>query len=143
MVSHWSLSDSKSLKVSRSLLSILTDLNNTVVWMVSTCPLISKSSGTFTNHLEIVPNAPVTIGITVTFMFHSFLVLWQGLHIYFSFRFLLFLLCGLPKRQSPLFSRFSLFSLSITRSGRLDEIRSPVCICLYLKIPENFVRLVF
>ena len=31
------------LKVSRTLLSILADLNNVVVWMVSTRPLISKS----------------------------------------------------------------------------------------------------
>ena len=33
MVFHWSSSDSKSSQVSRTLLSILTDLNNTVVWM--------------------------------------------------------------------------------------------------------------
>ena len=36
------------------------------------CPLISKSSSPFTNSLGIVPSAPTTIGITVTFMFHSF-----------------------------------------------------------------------
>ena len=30
---HWSLSDSKSLQVFRTLLSILVDLNNAVVWM--------------------------------------------------------------------------------------------------------------
>ena len=52
---------------SRTLLSIL---NNTVVWMGS-CPLISKSSIPFTNPWGIVPRAPTTIGITVTFMFHS------------------------------------------------------------------------
>ena len=44
MVFHWSLSDSKSPQVSRTLLSILAVLNNAVVWMVSTRPLISKSS---------------------------------------------------------------------------------------------------
>ena len=38
MVFHWSLSDSKSLQVSKTLLSILADLNNVVVWMVSTRP---------------------------------------------------------------------------------------------------------
>ena len=36
MVFHWSLSDSKSPQVSRTLLSILTVLNNAVVWLVST-----------------------------------------------------------------------------------------------------------
>ena len=40
---YWSLSDSKSPQVSRNLLSILADLNNAVVWIVSTRPLISKS----------------------------------------------------------------------------------------------------
>ena len=53
-----------------------------------------------------------------------FLVLWQGLDTYLSFRFLLFSLCGPPGRQSPPFGRFSLFFffsflLTITRSGRL------------------------
>ena len=48
MLSHWSLSDSKS-QVSRTLLIILANLNNTVVWMVSPCPLISKSSSPSTN----------------------------------------------------------------------------------------------
>ena len=72
MVSHWNLSDSKSLQVSRTLLSILADLNNAVVWMVSTHPLISKSSCPCTNPLVTVPSALITIRITVTFMFHSF-----------------------------------------------------------------------
>ena len=72
MVFHWSLSDSKSLQVSRTLLGILANLNNTVIWMVSTCPLISKSSSFCTNPLVTVPSAPSTIGITVTFIFHSF-----------------------------------------------------------------------
>ena len=42
-VSHWSLSDSKSLFVSRTLLSILTIFSNAVVWIVSTHPQTSKS----------------------------------------------------------------------------------------------------
>ena len=57
MVFHWSLSDSKSLQVSRTLLSILANLNNAVVWMVSTLTLISKSSSLFTNSLVAVPRA--------------------------------------------------------------------------------------
>ena len=67
MVFHWSLSDSKSPQVSRTLLSILAILNNAVVWMVSTRLPTSKSSSPFSN-----PNAPITIGIIVTCMFHSF-----------------------------------------------------------------------
>ena len=72
MVFHWRLSDSKSPQVSRTLLSILVVFNNTVVWMVSTRPLTSKSSRPFNNPLVTVPKAPVTVGIIVTFMFHSF-----------------------------------------------------------------------
>ena len=72
MVFHWSLSDSKSPQVSRTLLSILAVLNNIVIWMVSTRPPTSKSSSTFSNPLVTVPEAPITIGIIVTFMLHNF-----------------------------------------------------------------------
>ena len=46
--------------------------NNAVVWMVSTRPPTSKSASPFSNPLVTVPNAPITIGIIVTCMFHSF-----------------------------------------------------------------------
>ena len=72
MVFHWSLSDSKSPQVFKTHLSILADLNNAVVRTVSTRPVISKSSSPCTNFLVIVPRAPITIGIIVTFKFHSF-----------------------------------------------------------------------
>ena len=72
MVYHWSLCDSKSPQVSRTLLSILVDHNNAVVWMVSTCPLIFMSSNPCINPLVTILRAPVTIDITVTFMFHRF-----------------------------------------------------------------------
>ncbi len=68
---NWSLSDKKSPQLSRVLLSILADLNNAVVWMVSIRPVISKSSSPCTNPSATVPRAPITIGIIVTFMFHS------------------------------------------------------------------------
>ena len=71
MVYHWSLSDTKFSQVSRTLLSIVADLNNVVVGIVFTSPLIFKSSSPCTNPLMTVPRAPVTIGISVTFMFHS------------------------------------------------------------------------
>ena len=72
MVFHWRLSDSKSPQVSRTLLSILPVFTNAVVWMVSSRPPTSKSSRPFKNPLVTVPKAPITIGIIVTFMFHSF-----------------------------------------------------------------------
>ena len=72
MVSPWSLSDNKSPQISRTLLNILADLNNAVVWMVSTHPVISKPSSPCTNPLVTVPRAPITTDIIITFMFHRF-----------------------------------------------------------------------
>ena len=106
MVSHWNLSDSRSPQVSRTLLSILADLTNVVVWMVSTRPHIAKSSSPWTNYLLTVPRAPITIGISVTFMFNSWF-------------------------NSQAKSRYSSLSLSFnllisTRSGRRAKISWPV-----------------
>ena len=64
MVFPWSLNDSKSSQVFRTLLSILPDLDKAIVWMAS-CSLISKSSSTFTKALGIAPTSPSTIGISV------------------------------------------------------------------------------
>ena len=86
MVLHWSLSDSKSPQVSRTLLSIMAVLNNVVAWRVSTRPPTSKSSSPFNKPLVTVPLAPITIGIIVTFMFHSFFnFLARSRYLSFSF----------------------------------------------------------
>ena len=93
MVFHWSLSDSKSPQVSRTLLSILAVLSNVVIWIASTCLPTSKSSRTFNNPFVTVPKAPITIGTIITFMFHSFSnSLARSRYLYFfshSFRFIL------------------------------------------------------
>ena len=68
MVFQRRLSDNKPPQVSRTLLSILTNLSNAVVWIVSTYHIISKSS----NPLVTVPRAPITVGIAVTFMLNIF-----------------------------------------------------------------------
>ena len=126
MIFHWRLSDNKSPQVSRILLNIQANLNNAVIWMVSTLPLISKSSILCTNLLVTEISASIKTSITVTFMRHFFSVLKQGIGIYLSFCFPSVLTRGQLERQNPLFGRFSLFFfffLLTTRSGPQAEIR--------------------
>ena len=129
MVPQWSLSDNKSLHVSTTLPSLLADLINAVIWMVSTLPLISKSSSPCTNPLVTVPRALITIGIIVTFVFHSF---FNSLtrSMYFSlfshfFNITLF------------FFFFFFFGYYKIWSSDRDLVTR-----LYLEIPEEFMRLI-
>ena len=119
MVFHWSLSDSKSPHVSRTRLRILAVLSNTVVWIVSTRPPTSKSSRPFNNPLVTVPNAPITIGTIVTFMFHSFFnSLARSRYLSFfslSFRFILW---STGRAKSTILHILFLL-LIIMRSGHL------------------------
>ena len=101
MVSDGSLRDNKSLQIYRTLLSILADLNNAVVWMVSIRPVISKSSCPCTNPLMTVPRTPITIGIIVTHMFYSFFISLARWRYLFLFSHDFISLCGLPRQQSP------------------------------------------
>ena len=66
---HWILRDSKSPQISMTLLSILADLNNAVVWIVFTRPLILS---VLVPVLGIIPSAPIIISITVAFMLNFF-----------------------------------------------------------------------
>ena len=89
MVFQWSLSDSQSHLIPRTLLSILADFNNAVVWMVLFLPPISNSSRTVSTFCR-------------PFQVHQ----------------------------------LQLISPSRWPSGR-DYV-----ICLFLKIPEKFMRLI-
>ena len=111
MVFHWILSDSNSPKVSRTLLGILADLINTVVWVVSTCPLITKSSSPFTNSFG--DRSKCTNYNWYNRHFHAiYFFSYLGRSRYLSLFSLYFsLFCGLPGQQSPQFSRFSFFFL--------------------------------
>ena len=109
MVFHWSLSDSRSPQVSRTRLRILTVLSNAVVWIVSNRPPTFKSSRPFNNPLVIVPNAPITIGTIVTFMFHSLFNSLARSRYLFLFSHSLDLFCGLPGQQSRQFCKFSYY----------------------------------
>ena len=137
MVSLWSLNDCKSPQVSRTLLSIPAD-SYAVVWMVSTCRLISKSSSPFYQSFEECP-----ICTNHSWYHHHlhvpefFLVLLLGLGTYPSSSLsLIFTLSSAGKAKSTIrqvffLSFFSFFILlTITKSGRLA------------KIPENFVHFI-
>ena len=78
-VFHWSLSDSMSPHISRTLLSIVVDLKNSVVWIVFTRPFISESSSPLTNFLVTVPSASFTIGFTVLLSWIKILISFRKL----------------------------------------------------------------
>ena len=127
MVFHWSLSDSKSPQVSRTLLSILAVLSNVVVWMVSTRPPTSKSSSPFSNPSVTVRNAPITIGIIVTFMFHSFFYsLARSRYLSFFSHSFSFIPWSAGTAKSTIL-QVLFFLLIIIRSGLLAVIRWSVC----------------
>ena len=142
MVFHWSLRDSKYLPVSRTRLRILAVLINTVVRIVSTRPPTSKSSRPFNNPLVIVPNAPITIGTIVTFMFHSFFnSLARSRYLSFftlSFRFILW---SARKAKSTILQILFFFLLIIMRSGLLAGTMWSVCILKsHRSLCESFSR---
>ena len=127
MVFLWSLRDSKSPQVSRTLLGILAVLNNVVVWMVSTHPLTSKSSNHFSNPLVTVPNAPITIGKIITCMFHSFFnSLARSRYLSFFSHSFSFILWSAGTAKSTIL-QVLFFLLIIIRSGLLADIWWSVC----------------
>ena len=124
MLFHMGLCENMSPHVSRTLLSILTNLNDAVVWIISTRPLISKSSCPFTNPLVTVPSVRITIGVIVTFMFYSFFNS-QARSRYLSYS------AVHRDKQGSQFGQFTFLLLIITRSGSWAEIRWAVCVLKY------------
>ena len=141
IVFHWSLSDGKSPQVSRNLLSILTVLNNVVVWMVSTRPPTSKSSSPFNNPWVTVPKALITIGKIVTFMFHNFFnSLARSRYLSFFSLSFSFILWSAGTAKSTIFQVLFFFNFfffiddyKVWSSGQDWGIR------LYAKVPSVFM----
>ena len=127
MVFQWSLSGSESPQVSWIFLSIQADLDNAVVWMVSIRPPTFMSSSPFNNPLVTVPKPPISIGIIVTFLFHSFFnSLARSRYLsFFSHSFSFILWSAWAAKSTVLQILF--FLLIIIRSGLLAEIRLSVC----------------
>ena len=134
VVFHWSLCNSKYPQVTTTLLA---DLKNNVVWMVSIFPPISNCSNRLSNTFETFPSAPTRIGITITYIFHSFSLVWWSPNICLSFNFLLFSFCGPLNRQNSISQQilflFILF-LIIPTSGLLDGIRWSIFISISQRI---------
>ena len=109
--------------------------------MVSTRPPRCKSSRPFNNPLVIVPKAPITIGIILTFMFHSFFQFSSKakvLFIFFQFDYVVYRDSNVD--NFPGFLSFFLFFVAyykVWSSGRDYVIR------LYIKDPQVFVRVIF
>ena len=117
---HSNLSDSMFPQVSWIILSIQADLNNAVVWIIFTCPVISKPSNPFTNLLKIVQTAPFTIGIDVIFIFNIFFLFLFSKNVS-VLMFLLILLCNLPGGQSPLYAGSLFFFNDLVVWPRLGD----------------------
>ena len=126
MIFHWSLSDSKSPQVSRTILSILAVLNNVVMSMISTHPPAFKSSNPFINPLFTVPKAPNTIGIIVTFMFQFFFQFSRKVEV-FILLFIFFQFYSVVSRNSKVYNFTNSLFCIIIRPGLLAEIKWSVC----------------
>ena len=111
-----------------TLLSILADFNSDIVWMISTRPLISKSSSNCINPLVTVPRTPITIGIIIIFMFHSFFnSLARSKYLSFCSVSFSFIIWSVATTKSTIL-QVLFFLLIITRSDHLAEIKWSVCI---------------
>ena len=130
MVFHLSVTDRNNPRVSKALLIILDDLENAVVWTVSTCLLISWSSP---NLLDIVPSTHISTISTLpscSIAFFSFLVGSCNLSPFA----LLFLPCSpamSPIQQVPFWG--GCFSLCLVVWPRLCNSflsQNPIYICV-------------
>ena len=119
--------------------------------MVSTRPLISKSFSPCTDPLVTVPSMLIAIGITVIFMFYSFLFSSLASSRYLSVFSLSFSFTLWSARMTKstiwqvLFFLFFFFLLTITMSGHQAEIRWSVWIskskrilCILLFCPVSW-----
>ena len=105
-----------------------------VVWIVSTHPLISKSSSLYTNPLVTVLRAPSTIGITVTFMFHRIFQFRSKVFIFLSAFFPFYSVVSRNNKVHNSVSSLFLSFQGLVVWPRLGDF--------YLIITENFVRFI-
>ena len=78
------------LRSSKTLLGILADLDNALVWMALILSLISNSSCPFSKALGSIPSTLTTIDITINLMFKSLLLLLLVVVVVVAFAFAYF-----------------------------------------------------
>ena len=118
MVFHWILSESKSLQVPRTLLSILAVLNKTVLSMVFGHPQIYNFTRPLSKPSDTVTCTRIIIGIIVTLMFHScFSSLARSKYLSFLMPSLIFTMWSARTAKFPV--KQVLYSIIIIRSGFL------------------------
>ena len=129
-VSWWSFTGVwVSASLFRTFLSILANLNNAIVWMVSIHPLIFSPSILFffffprlssprCKPLGTIPSVPFTSGITVILMFHIFFVFFKvsgkvqafvSLFVFFYFHTMVYLDGKVPCMADSLFYYYYYF----------------------------------
>ena len=137
LVSHWS--DSKSSSVSRTLLSILINLNNAVDVMDFPCSIYSQVLNPFSILWELSQvHQPLleSVSSSISLFFSSLAKVWY-LSL-FSISCFHSVNCWDSKLH---YSAGSLFLLTITRSCHLTKIRWSVCIAIIILIillPTSF-----
>ena len=144
MVSHWSFSDSKFSQVSRTFLSIVPNLNNAVVSMVSTSPLISMSSTPCTRLLVTVQRAPITIGITFILMLYCFYrslarSRYLSLFVFFQFDPVISWIDKVHKSAGSLFCWLSL-GLVVTIIIMIINNNFVITTIIILKFDSSFIK---
>ena len=129
-ISIWSLKDSKSPQIFRALLRILADLNNAVVWKVTTHLLMVL--------LVTVSRTPITIDIIVTFVFHIFFNLLSFFSLSFKFY-------SVVSRDSKVrnFANSFLLLLIIKKSGCLAKITWSVSNLVEIKWSVSIIIIIY
>ena len=117
-------------QVSRTLLGILADFNDAIFWLIYLRSPISNSSNSLSKPLGIVPRALITIGITVTFIFHYFFS-YQARSNYLSF-----FLFSLTTRTTKSTIRQVVLHFFVVVVVVVYYLVKSYVICLYLKISE-------
>ena len=90
VISHWSSSNRQFPQVSRSLLSILSDINNAAIRMILIRHQILNTSSPLTNHLGPIQMHQLQLVSPLLSWSIAFLVLWLDLSTCLSFSFLCF-----------------------------------------------------